>query len=953
MQRTRLATIAIGALVCVSSIAAQSDNFCDVGEAPDLIVGEILAGSYWGTVGGISAYSFGTDSCNLGTCQANWFEDSPDHPVIGQNLFRLANGRFEQIGQSWLKHGFAAFDDTACSPDCLEAPDGDHLGVDCSDLYVAGLNGFQRGLGPKSEVQARTGLFPWPPTDLDLSGDAIYKRLQVHDVDLDPALNTGARYFVEAQYVARDDSLGANQDNSASHRHAHVEVAGDGTFRIVLDGATVQELPAIFAWQAVDSAVQIASLDLFGRYYVGARVTDLGNGTWRYQYAVQNLNADGAARFIVPLHGEASPANIFFSDVDYHSGELLDGSDWTAAQDLSLGTLAWAPVTADELANALRWGTLYSFGFDTNLPPELGPVTLEAYVVPSMGTIDRLAVEVWVPRACDGDGTCEPAENCDNCPSDCLDQPDADGDGRGDDCDNCPLVVNPAQQDGDGDGLGDDCDACTGTDPDLDDLCGTSDNCPQLFNQGQEDADGDDRGDGCDNCPLVVNPTQQDGDGDGLGDDCDACTGTDSDLDGRCGTSDNCPEVSNPGQQDADGDGRGDICDNCPLVVNPSQQDSDHDGLGDACDPCTGADSDGDSRCDSVDNCPQIPNPGQEDAENDGRGDLCDNCTTQANPTQVDTDGDGHGDACDNCVVDVNPDQADSDRMLVRQWAIQASASTEWSATDWSAAQATGPGGPPACESVPTNWSPAQGGSDPEWLALSYAQAVTAIGVRVLESGYASGFVRRIDLIATGGATHTLWAADDPTGCGEIFGVTGPPVPLAVHGVVVHTESPDWEEIDAVELIGVDGASVPDGVGDVCDSCPLIPGPQQDNDADNAGDECDCAPQDFEARRPFEVAALGWAPGAVGFSTLTWGDTPWADTYAITRVALSELVPDRYGPCLVSGLPGLSYDAVELPPPGEGFGYLVQAVDSACGAGSLGSLAPGIERVNLDPAACR
>jgi hypothetical protein len=42
-----------------------------------------------------------------------------------------------------------------------------------------------------------------------------------------------------------------------------------------------------------------------------------------------------------------------------------------------------------------------------------------------------------------------------------------------------------------------------------------------------------------------------------------------------------------------------------------------------------------------------------------------------------------------------------------------------------------------------------------------------------------------------------------------------------------------------------------------------------------------------------------------------------------------------------------------VPPPGEAFGYLVQAVDSACGAGSMGSLGPGIERVNLDPAACR
>lgn len=41
---------------------------------------------------------------------------------------------------------------------------------------------------------------------------------------------------------------------------------------------------------------------------------------------------------------------------------------------------------------------------------------------------------------------------------------DADGDGAGDDVDNCPAVANPDQADADGDGLGDACDACaTGT----------------------------------------------------------------------------------------------------------------------------------------------------------------------------------------------------------------------------------------------------------------------------------------------------------------------------------------------------------------------------------------------------------------------------------------------------------------------------------------------------------
>ncbi len=79
----------------------------------------------------------------------------------------------------------------------------------------------------------------------------------------------------------------------------------------------------------------------------------------------------------------------------------------------------------------------------------------------------------------------------------CYDTVDADGDGVGNSCDNCPQVANPDQHNVDGDVDGDVCD------PDIDgdghpNLSDNSDNCPYHANPSQSDRDGDGRGDACD-----------------------------------------------------------------------------------------------------------------------------------------------------------------------------------------------------------------------------------------------------------------------------------------------------------------------------------------------------------------------------------------------------------------------------------------------------------------------
>jgi hypothetical protein len=400
VHRPALLALAFAALVTPGLAPAQDGNLCDVaGESPDIIVGDITNPRRWGETGGITAYSFRTEACNLGTCQADWVNNSDRHPVIAQNVFRLKDGRFEQIGQGWLKHGFATVQETHCSLNCTPSSDNQHLGVNCSDAYTSTLNGTGQRMGPKFEVNPVTGAFPWPPFDFGNSGPTVIsKRVQVHDVDVDPAQNPGAAYVVEVQYVARDDAAGGNRHNNASYRKAGVVVPVPGEFDFTLLETTQRNLPAIEAWRAADPGVRLSMVDADGRFYVGVRVTDLGSGRWRYEYAIQNLDSHEAARsFTVPIADGAQITNIGFHDVDYHSGEPFDGTNWPGVVDAGADTVSWSTATFQQNpnANALRWGTLYNFRFDTDSPPLRGPVTIGLFK-PSLNT-DIVVPDVLVP----------------------------------------------------------------------------------------------------------------------------------------------------------------------------------------------------------------------------------------------------------------------------------------------------------------------------------------------------------------------------------------------------------------------------------------------------------------------------------------------------------------------------------------------------------------------------
>jgi hypothetical protein len=371
---------------------------------PDIIVGNITDTVLWGTVGGITGYSIGATACNVGDSTMPWEGDTNHHPVIGQNLYRLDGGRFEQVGMSWLKHGFASATENYCCI-CIPPGSGQIMGIGCADTYGAGLNGDQAGfgvggLGPRSEVNPYTGDFPFPYGTMGQSGDAIYKRLQVHNDDFDPSLNPGATYFAEVHYVNPDDASAGNGANNASWRPATQGAEVSGVWPLELTGYTRATEPAIFAWLEEDPLVTLETVDVpgDGRFFVASRATDNGDGTWHFEIAVHNLSSARAADALsVLLPAGANVTGAEYHGVPHHSGEPYDTQDWEIDdQGTELTWSAADPPGADE-PNALRWGTTFTFRFDSDAAPTLGTVELHLYASGSAGDPDELYIPAQVP----------------------------------------------------------------------------------------------------------------------------------------------------------------------------------------------------------------------------------------------------------------------------------------------------------------------------------------------------------------------------------------------------------------------------------------------------------------------------------------------------------------------------------------------------------------------------
>lgn len=433
---------------------------------PDVIVGDLPDIDNYGAVSGTRAYAVGTTSCNMGNQTLQWQSSVNRHPVIGQNLYRLKNGRIQQIGISWLKHGFTALAGNVCCT-CTNPGTGSLLGTGCSDPYSAGLNGSQGNLGPRWQVNTTTGYYLYPFT-ASAAPATIGRRLQVREADLDPAQNPGALYFIEGQYVSADESTFGglmNDNNNASYRRVNVGAAPN--FNLSLQASTQRQRAGILAWFDNDSTVGITNVDSApdgvhdGRFILAYKATSLGGGSWHYEYALHNLNSGrGGRSFTVPIPTGGVVTNAGFSDTFHHSGDGIgnvtqDGTDWAITIGSSDITWSTAECANNPNGNVLAWGTMYNFWFDCDLPPAKVTTTIGLFrgagpYAPQPGGTNCGTGSAGVAVA----SASIPAADCnDNNVADSTDistggSEDVNGDGIPDECQLPPVC--PGDADGNG-----------------------------------------------------------------------------------------------------------------------------------------------------------------------------------------------------------------------------------------------------------------------------------------------------------------------------------------------------------------------------------------------------------------------------------------------------------------------------------------------------------------------
>jgi hypothetical protein len=397
------------------------------GPGPDVAIGDVSDVANSTPIGGYGAIALGAQVCNVGSVALQYSGCPNVHPIFGGNLYRYStvNGaaRFEQVGQSWLKHTAVGGGGTAC---CTCSTGGAGLQPGCSDLYSSGFQNSQSALGPRYQVNAFTAQFVLCATH---PSGGNYGKLEFALSDISTSAGGAAaptRFFAEEQAIAMEDGafsdathpVGSNGRNNATN----VEMSVTGTptnYTFAKFGSSQRGTPAIDRWKQIDPTVTETNVDVpgEGRFVVCSKATSLGGSpeTWHYEYAVFNLNSDRCAgSFSVP--NALVVTNPGFHGVLYRGGDgvggvNVDGTSWTGGLENSAYVWRTTDYAVNNNANAIRWSTLYNFRFDSPSPPAAGggSITIGLWKPGGTGAPTSVSGAAQVPQCIPPTVTVQPA----------------------------------------------------------------------------------------------------------------------------------------------------------------------------------------------------------------------------------------------------------------------------------------------------------------------------------------------------------------------------------------------------------------------------------------------------------------------------------------------------------------------------------------------------------------
>ncbi|MBI5865577.1 MAG: hypothetical protein HZB38_13930 [Planctomycetes bacterium] len=392
---------------------------------PDLIVGDVRFLHEYGRVGERLSFAAGTSACNKGDTPVSWYANpNVNHPVMTINMFRLKNDRFEQLGYSWVKHGFGAAQLDLCNLGCTPGCPSTVLCSGCADPYTANQLAEQNILASRNWFNPFTGAFPSSGTNSHTghAHDELSHRLTLREADIaqDQNGNDTAQYFSEGIYICPHEYLpnngvANNQHNNPCHRPlAAVGNTGDWYGFATLTDEAIRESPAIDEWTGAVRTVIEPAVGVDGRVLVAYKVTGPVAGWWHYEYAFYNQNLDRSIRLIrIPVGDGAHLTNIDFHAPEHEGGWPGDGTagnaglsnaPWSVAT--SSTAIEWSCETfvANPNANAIRWGTLYNFRFDSDRPPQDVQAVVGYFKTGSDGAVTLAGPQAGPPCVGDMDG---------------------------------------------------------------------------------------------------------------------------------------------------------------------------------------------------------------------------------------------------------------------------------------------------------------------------------------------------------------------------------------------------------------------------------------------------------------------------------------------------------------------------------------------------------------------